>query len=207
MQDPEDTLIDDIRWSKRSLEGVSSPEGTSNPLPFSYSALQHITPDSPDQREELLEQCRDKLGLLFPPLDLGTNRILNITVGTDNKGCWNGTAVGAYIVDYFSPRHEVILPNKLLPSPICVGCLEAKSSDILSTMSQYSNIPILQCFPISEAGRCYRGARPEVVSVRKGMLPREGDASHEQCPPWPHDRSNLGISHCLTLLLLLLETH
>eukprot|EP00116_Pleurobrachia_bachei_P007842 sb/3468104/ len=94
--DSEDTLIDDIRLSRRSLEEFSQ------------------IPPQDWSRERQLEVCRTKLGLLFPPLDLGTNRILNITVGSENKGCWNGTAVGAYVVDYFSPRHESNLATNTL---------------------------------------------------------------------------------------------
>ena len=47
-----------------------------------------------------LPKCREKLGLNFPPLDLGTTTsLLNISISDYNLDCWNGSEIGSYIVD------------------------------------------------------------------------------------------------------------
>ena len=47
-----------------------------------------------------LPKCREKLGLNFPPLDLGTTTsLLNISISDYNLDCWNGSDIGSYIVD------------------------------------------------------------------------------------------------------------
>ena len=47
-----------------------------------------------------LPKCREKLGLNFPPLDLGTTTsFLNISISDINRDCWNGSEIGSYIID------------------------------------------------------------------------------------------------------------
>jgi len=92
--------LPDMRLSRRSVSdpfkkpsfSTSSPKSAATPLP----------------------KCREKLGLNFPPLDLGTTTsLLNISISHFNRDCWNGSAIGTYFVDQTISSKSTARPEAL----------------------------------------------------------------------------------------------
>lgn len=113
-------LLSDIKLSRRSVSEPPSrpPISTSSPR----SAVSH------------LPKCREKLGLNFPPLDLGTTTsLLNISISDFNRDCWNGSEIGSYIIDNTgstsSPARPEALAIKELDEKMCKYARECQPTD------------------------------------------------------------------------------
>jgi len=93
-------LLSDMKLSRRSVsDPVTQP-------PFTTS--------SPKSAASHLPKCREKLGLNFPPLDLGTTTsLLNISISLYNLDCWNGSEIGSYIVDQTISSKSTARPEAL----------------------------------------------------------------------------------------------
>jgi len=95
-------ILSDIRLSRRAA--VSDP----------YSSPPPPTTSSPTTSVSHLPKCREKLGLNFPPLDLGTTTsLLNISISDYNLDCWNGSDIGSYIVDKTISSKSTARPEAL----------------------------------------------------------------------------------------------
>lgn len=99
--------LDDIRLPKRSVPDELEPT-------TSFTA--HTV--TPTQEVDPLPECREKLGLSFPPLDLGTSTLLNISISDFDINCWNGNEIGRYVLDDIAsasigPRPEALAIKEL----------------------------------------------------------------------------------------------
>lgn len=99
--------LDDIRLPKRSVPDELEP---------TTSLTVHTV--TPTQEVDPLPKCREKLGLSFPPLDLGTSTLLNISISNFDLNCWNGNDIGSYVLDDIAsasigPRPEALAIKEL----------------------------------------------------------------------------------------------